>query len=150
MFDSKLRIKTADDLISRTKISPSGCWIWTRCKNKPNGYGVATVRNKCVRAHRLSWELHNGKIPAGRLVLHHCDTPLCVNPSHLFLGTVRDNIEDKIAKGRQKRLKLSDRDVVKLREMFRSGVNRRFIARSFRVSLCSVYVVNSGARVWLS
>lgn len=76
----------------------SGCWLWTRSVSM--GYGKLWWDKKHQRAHRVSWELHNGAIPDGMLVLHKCDTPPCINPAHLFLGTHADNAADKIAKGR--------------------------------------------------
>ena len=85
---------------------PKTCWIWEGAKNG-NGYGVFTLEYsknnniKRVLAHRYSWALKNGTIPDDLHVLHMCDTPLCVNPDHLFLGTNLDNIKDKIQKGRQ-------------------------------------------------
>ena len=79
----------------------AGCWIWMRCLND-SGYGKVWSSNarKVVRAHRVSWELHNGEIPAGLNVLHRCDVPCCVNPHHLFLGTQQENARDMTAKGR--------------------------------------------------
>ena len=56
-----------------------------------------------VLAHRVSWELANGPIPENMCILHSCDTPLCVNPEHLFLGTLADNMADKERKGRHGR-----------------------------------------------
>jgi len=78
-----------------------GCWEWAASR-QPSGYGQLMEQTKRVPlyAHRLSWQLHNGSIPAGMHVLHHCDNRGCVNPDHLFLGTNYDNILDCKQKGR--------------------------------------------------
>lgn len=84
------------------KKSAVGCWEWTGMFSG-NGYGAITDKRSGrgqLGAHRVSWEIHNGPIPAGLWVLHHCDTPRCVNPSHLFLGDVRANVADRDRKGR--------------------------------------------------
>jgi hypothetical protein len=80
---------------------PSDCWLWVSPRKTPYGYGLLSMgRGKNIVAHRFSWELHNGPIPDGRWVLHHCDNPPCVNPAHLFLGDNRANYLDSVAKGR--------------------------------------------------
>jgi len=79
----------------------TGCWVWTGWRNHRRGdYGQIRVNYRSVRAHRFSWEIHNGPIPAGLVVLHGCDNPPCVNPAHLSLGTNLDNIEDRKLKRR--------------------------------------------------
>lgn len=81
------------------------CWIWTGPKTG-NGYGAIREdypSRKQVAAHRASWVVHFGMIEPGFLICHHCDTPLCVRPDHLFIGTTQDNSDDKIAKGRDAR-----------------------------------------------
>lgn len=78
---------------------PDGCWIWTGARF-PFGYGAIKIGGRPRGAHRTAWELVNGPIPEGLNVLHHCDNPPCVNPAHLFLGTLRDNALDMFAKGR--------------------------------------------------
>ena len=75
------------------------CVLWDKCTD-PQGYGVAWVDGKKVMAHRAAWTKANGPIPAGMCVLHRCDTPSCVNPEHLFLGTRGQNNADRAAKKR--------------------------------------------------
>lgn len=77
----------------------TGCWLWCLTRNA-KGYGRVEYRGKTVAAHRLSYELHRGPIPAGMLVCHTCDTPACCNPDHLWLGTPQQNALDSVAKGR--------------------------------------------------
>ena len=76
----------------------SGCWIWEATEIR--GYGAFAIKSRYYRAHRVSYELFVGDIPEGKFVLHKCDTPFCVNPDHLFLGTQADNIADRDNKGR--------------------------------------------------
>jgi len=82
---------------------PDDCWVWRGALNdKPGlGYGVLSRDGDLVLAHRLSWELANGReVPAGMLVLHRCDNPPCVNPRHLYVGTYRENLLDAVRAGR--------------------------------------------------
>lgn len=74
------------------------CWLWQGAKAW--GYGKIYVEGHVIRAHRVAWEMTHGPIPEGLLVLHECDTPACVNPSHLRLGTQRENISDCRSRGR--------------------------------------------------
>jgi hypothetical protein len=79
------------------------CWLWRGRAQGDFGYGGMTVGEKIEYAHRVSWAIANGPIPKGLLVLHRCDVPRCVKPSHLFLGTHAENMKDKVLKGRQHR-----------------------------------------------
>lgn len=83
------------------KLSDENCWQWLKAKY-PSGYG----RFGKLYAHRVSYELMNGKIPSGFCICHKCDNPSCVNPNHLWAGTVADNMHDRDRKGRDRFSKL--------------------------------------------
>jgi hypothetical protein len=79
----------------------AGCWIWMGQIDK-DGYGQFRMcaTDKWHKAHRASYELFVGEIPAGKNVLHTCDVPGCVNPAHLYIGTQKDNVRDMQERGR--------------------------------------------------
>lgn len=121
------------------------CWQWTGSINA-GGYGHFSIKYKLWRAHRVSWVFANRrKIPKGKLVLHACDNRACVRPSHLFLGTQKENIQDCIKKGRfttpvmlsgenNPSAKLSNEDVKTIREFYAQGYTRRLLAEEYNVS----------------
>lgn len=89
-------------LMRRVVKQPSGCWEWQGARQRM-GHGVIGRGRRgegTVLVHRLSWEVHNGPVPVGMCVCHHCDNPPCVNPDHLFVGTRNDNNQDMMRKGR--------------------------------------------------
>ena len=116
------------------------CWIWT-ASTFPNGYGQIRMDGKHYGTHRLAWILTNGSIPDGLFVCHKCDNKLCVNPKHLFLGTMMDNYADMKQKGRQARgdrnanAKLTDHKIREMRRIYKSGgISLRSLATQFGVT----------------
>jgi hypothetical protein len=118
----------------------SGCWLWGGTTHQ-FGYGSIGVwesgRVKTYGAHRASWWLHRGPIPPRMSVCHRCDTPQCVNPDHLFLGSQLENLRDMFAKGRHPRhgQKLSPEQVRAIRADTRPYT---VIAGEFGVSAAAV------------
>lgn len=101
-------------LMSNVVKNERGCWVMTagyehkfRVDNGTPGYRGASYRGIGITAHRLSWFLHYGKIPRGKIVMHKCDNPPCINPDHLKLGTRAQNNKDMKAKGRYNNQKLT-------------------------------------------
>ena len=144
-------MKTEDIESNCEKVPESGCWLWTR-SIKPNGYGQAHYNGKVAYAHRMSYEQEYGEIPDGMCVLHTCDVRSCCNPRHLFLGTAKDNCDDKMAKGRYKqgrvlrgsevyRSKLTEEVVVIMKQLRAHGMIGKDI-RSFLSLDVSVKCIN--------
>lgn len=90
-FEDKVEIREGSD-----------CHWWTATRDK-KGYGQIKKNGKYVFAHRVSYELYKGPIPEGLCVCHTCDNPPCVHPGHLFAGTLQQNSEDMVLKGRSVR-----------------------------------------------
>jgi hypothetical protein len=96
---------TPDDRFWAKVLKTDDCWLWTGALSRRNcGYGRLRFKGRMVAAHRLSWQLTQGQIPRGLHVLHLCDEPQCVNPSHLFLGTQSENNRDMAEKGRARNI----------------------------------------------
>lgn len=87
-------------LADRSEPAPSGCLLWTKSTVGQMGYGQAWYQGRAIGAHVLAYVAEHGPVPKGSEVRHTCDTPRCVNPEHLILGTRRDNMRDMTARGR--------------------------------------------------
>ena len=112
-----------------TLIPFSDCHFWDAAQTK-FGYGkLSSGKNKWVLAHKFSFEKAKGNVPEGMFVLHTCDNPSCVNPEHLYIGTSKDNAQDRESRKRGNhafgerhgRSKLSVDLVYKIREEYGTG-----------------------------
>lgn len=137
-----------DDLWLRVAIG-DGCWEWTGPRGT-KGYGLIQIAGVSHATHRLSWELKHGLIPDGLCILHRCDNPPCVRPSHLFLGTPGDNNRDTSAKGRNKygeahgRSKLTIDQAVAIRSRRLAGESVSSLSREFDIARGVVRQIAAG------
>lgn len=120
----------------------SGCWEWKKNRT-PKGYGQVWAFGRMMVASRLSYKLFVGDIPENLCACHICDNPPCCNPDHLFLGTLNDNIQDCIKKGRRVphgkrgqdcgRAKLNDRQVLEIKRRSRDGEKAKDLGMEYGV-----------------
>lgn len=141
-----------DRFWSKVRIG-DGCWTWT-ASLRHKGYGQFRFDGKTRKAHRVSWEIANGPIPEGQHVLHRCDNPACVRPSHLFLGTNEDNHADMMAKGRNGYAahrgetngfaRLDEESVRRIRRLLADGQTQKELGRLFGVSNQTIFRIQHG------
>lgn len=142
----EVKSKTSERFWSKIKFrKPDECWEWQRCRRGSNWYGCFLHLNKegiyrNIAAHRYMYIHLFGEITNKELlVLHKCDNPICCNPNHLWLGTHRNNMDDKVSKNRQQKgeqvntAKLTPDKVRFIRMLGALGKSHRSIARAFGI-----------------
>lgn len=129
------REKRSKDIFYSNFKKTEGCWEWTGNLNH-GGYGKIGEKGL---AHRRSYQYTYGNIPAGKQVCHTCDNRKCVNPAHLFLGSIGDNMKDKVFKNRQAKGSkignaiLNDELVFQIRKDRLSGMEYQQISEKFKI-----------------
>lgn len=151
-----VRRQSADKFWARVE-QGDGCWEWRGSKHSKSRwpYGYVQWDGRVQGAHRVAWQIVNGPIPDGLLVLHHCDYPPCVRPSHLFLGNDSANMDDCRAKGRWRVLsgeavycaKLTAADVQAIRVRRASGETLAVLSADYGVSMAAIWAATMG-RTW--
>lgn len=126
------------------KKGPNDCWIWKASTNGRD-YGQFGLRKGAILlAHRYAFELLHGPIPVGLCICHKCDVRRCVNPDHLFLGTVQDNQRDMAKKGRAPKAKLTPFQVLELRRRHAEGESIVALSQRFGLAHSSTRSAATG------
>lgn len=131
------------------KGKPDECWMWQAATDK-DGYGIFGYEGRSgAKAHRVAYELTHGPIEKNVMVLHHCDTPGCVNPAHLYAGDAYQNMLDKHERGRARyargeatnHSKLKARQVRHIRHLFEHGMSMRELSRRYGVQTSNIGLI---------
>lgn len=121
-------------------IKQDGCWDWKGI-TEHTGYAKLGIRPP-IKAHRASWIIHKGEIPKGLVVCHSCDNRKCTNPNHLWIGTHKENIQDRIKKGRcntpkgtqLKVSKINEIEAKEIKILLKKGLTCAEISRQYEVN----------------
>ena len=121
------------------------CWEWQASK-RDNGYGQFSLRGRTILAHRFALLGYDALLPKnlffnGSCVCHHCDNPACCNPKHLYLGTHQENMQDKVDRGRSK--KLSIEQIEDIKKLLNNKVKYKYIAKIFEISLPTIQKIKN-------
>ena len=132
-------------------VRAGACLIW-QPKSRVGPYGAVGYGGKQWLAHRLAFVFAGGTLKDGDVVRHRCDTPLCVEPTHLIKGTHADNVADKVERGRQQRgethpaSKLTASQVAEIRRRHADGEQQKILASEFEVSKQQLSRIVRGTR----
>lgn len=127
-------------------LTDEDCWNWIGCTNNRR-YGSIGLAGKVIGAHCYSYLIYKGSIEEGQHVLHKCDNRRCVNPSHLFLGSNYDNIQDKINKGRLPKgdthnsSVLLSSQVLQMREDYKTETRLWVLAKRYNIASSTVFKI---------
>ena len=160
------QLEAENQLMKRVRKTRS-CWLWEGSRDL-KGYGHLHINGKRYSAHRAAYMIFIGPIPKGRLVCHHCDTPNCVRPSHLYAGTYKTNRQDAVRRGRttkgdahwtrhhKEKLRgehnnasvLKNNQVLEIRRLYKTGLlTYRGLARRFNIHQVTVWHILT-RRTW--
>ncbi len=125
-------VKDIQYFLERTEVNTEGCMIWTNCLNT-DGYARALYKGDANgKVHRIIYELTTGEDITGKVIRHSCDTPSCINPEHLLVGTPKENMEDRGRRERHGNAKLTHEQVREIR-ILAKYINQTEIARKFNI-----------------
>jgi len=120
-------------ILAKSHVNPiTGCRIWDGAKD-PSGYGAIHLYDQYLAIHRVAYEIWVSPIPEGKILMHECDNPSCIEPQHLKIGTTKDNNKDRSLKGRTNRSygednpysKLTEEAVYEIKTLFKQGITSK-------------------------
>jgi len=151
------RIKLVQRLLKFVERTPDGHWIW-KGGTDGGGYGKFKFNDRIIKAPRLSWELFVGPIESGKFILHlnSCHIRRCICPFHLYEGTYKENMQDRVDIGNagtslpgteNGRAKLNDGKVKEIQRRCKNGENQRALAKEFNVTQTLISMIHL-RKIW--